>query len=100
MSVAEVRRRADVLLSVQRALLRHVSAKLRAVVVEYSESTVVVRSFYDQKVEQDDVESMAAVQAKIVTDYPSSHIVAVRCQRCDAPAPIAATGVLAYARRE
>lgn len=100
MTSLQLDRRAMVLLSVQRALLGVVSAALRAVVVDYSETSITVTSYFDGEISEDDAESMSCVETEVVADFAADDRVEVRCVRCDVPHPIDGRGVWAYQRRE
>lgn len=93
-------RRVAVLLSLQRALLGGVSARLRAVTVQFDAVSTEVRAFYDGAVTDEDREAMSCVETEVIADFSESDEVSVECFRLDAPCAVPPPGKLVFQRRE
>lgn len=90
----------DARLSIQRALLGAVSAKLRAVVFSIEGRHIDVRFYFDGLIEEADDESASCVETEILADYESEDTVTVKRIRIDSPSLICDDGVWVYHRRE
>lgn len=87
-------------LSIQRALLGAVSARLRAVVFSIDDRNINVRFYYDGLISKDDIESASCVETEILADYEPEDTILVNCVRLDSPSPINDDGVWVYQRYE
>lgn len=87
-------------LSIQRALLGAVSAKLRAVVFSIQARHIDVRFYFDGLIDEADFESASCVETEILADYEAEDTVTVECIRLDFPSVISHDGVWVYHRRE
>jgi hypothetical protein len=97
--------RARVLLSLQRALLGEVTAQMRAIEVEWSPTAILIRVFAHGPVTDSLRDNFdASVVTQVVADFPypdrGDPHVTFDIVRCDAPAPIAVSGTLVFARAE
>ncbi|MCY1279424.1 hypothetical protein D9M70_281780 [compost metagenome] len=87
-------------LSIQRALLGEVSAKLRAVTFSVSEICLDIRFYFDGAINYDDLESASCVETEVLADYEEEYKVTARCLRVDMPGSIEDSGVWVFRRRE
>ena len=93
--------RIGVLLSVQRALLGNVPPCLRAVTVDYSSEAkrILLRSYFDGVIAEDDLELMSTVWTEVGADHPGFRV-DWEVIRCDVPLPIQVLRDWAFMRRE
>jgi hypothetical protein len=75
--------RAQVLLSLQRALVGAVTPNLRLVVCRWTESEIKIRAVYDQQPSPDEVEEMSIVETNMLADFPPSMTIQVQCLESD-----------------
>lgn len=87
-------------LSIQRALLGEVSAKLRAVVFSITDRNLDVRFYFDGAIGESETEAASRVETEILADYKLEDTVVVRCISLGAPEPIMDDGVWVYLRSE
>ena len=87
-------------LSIQRALLGEISARLRAVVFSIAGRELDIRFYFDGPISEEDIESASCVETEIIADYEAEDIITVRCIRLDTPQIIVDDGVWVYHRRE
>jgi hypothetical protein len=92
--------RADILLSLQRALLGEVSSYLRQVTVDWDNEEIIIRCYFNGPISDIDRESMECVHTSVIADFFPEHSVDLEIIRKDAPAPIGTRGAVVYARRE
>jgi hypothetical protein len=92
--------RANVLLSVQRALLGRVMPALRAVVVQIGAREVCARCYFDGSISEADQEEMSDAEAEVLADYRPEVVVHFECVRLDGPHRISDENTWAYARKE
>ncbi len=78
--------RATLLLSIQRALLGAVSANLRAVSGEWTDTRIKLRFLYDGEVGAGDVDSAQVVGSEVIADFPSPWTIEEEILRLDFPA--------------
>ena len=67
--------RAEVLLSLQRALLGHVTAQMRAVGVAYDDAAIRVTVFTDELAGQDVTEAVQGIETELMADFPEHEVV-------------------------
>ena len=77
--------RAEVLLSVQRALVGAVPASLRAVTCDWSEATVTLRYVFDGPVHPFDADRMMAVGGEVAADLGYAFSLDEKVVRADHP---------------
>lgn len=87
-------------LSIQRAMLGEVSAKLRAVTFTVSRTCLDIKFYFDGVVDDDDLESVSCIETEVLADYEEEYKVSARCLRVDMPSPIDDSGVWVFRRRE
>ena len=78
--------RAEVLLSLQRALVGAVPASLRAVTCDWSETTVTLRYVFDGPVDPFDADRMMAVGGEVAADLGCALALDEQIVRADHPA--------------
>ena len=78
--------RAELLLSLQRALVGAVPASLRAVTCDWDEAKITLRFVFDGPVDPDDEEGMRAVGAEVIADFPPHVALDEQIVRADHPA--------------
>lgn len=93
-------RRCEVLLSLQRALLGEVGPSLRAVTVNYAESSLHFEAFFDGAITDENREAMSLVETEVMADFPSTHTITHEVTRLDAPALIPKDRTWVYYRKE
>ncbi|MCW3474724.1 hypothetical protein [Limobrevibacterium gyesilva] len=93
--------RADVILAVNRALWGEVMPVMRAVQVAWTAGHLELHFFIDGEVPDEARDSARVVAEEMVADFPFM-VVAERCIRLDAPAPVphAPGWHTVYARKE
>lgn len=79
--------RAEVLLSLQRALLGEISSQLRGVTCEWDEEDILIEAFFDGEIETSDQDSLECVGSEVAADFPE-HRVEVLSTRIDSPSPV------------
>lgn len=89
-----------VLVAVQQALLGEVGPRLRAIMVDYDDSSIELDAFYDGEVDEDDREAMSCVETELIAIFPETHNITVRIHRRDYPALIPKDKVWVYYRKE
>lgn len=92
--------RVNVLLSLQRALLGEVFPALRAVTVEWSDTSVKFFAYVDGEVQEEDEESISCVATEVTADFPAEVDVSWEVIRRDAPASTQDGRITVYLRRE
>jgi hypothetical protein len=92
--------RAQVLLSVQRALLGEVSSALRGVTVGWQDQVIELRAYFDGPISEDDRESISCVGSEVIADFPDPWTINEEAVRRDAPEPMECLETWAYRRRE
>lgn len=94
--------RAEVLLSLQGALVGVVPASLRAVTCDWAETKITLRYIFDGPVHPDDVGGMLAVGAEVASDFRDTVALDEQMVRVDHPAGLAPhfLRAWAYMRRE
>ncbi|MBD0274272.1 MAG: hypothetical protein ICV73_20365 [Acetobacteraceae bacterium] len=78
--------RAELLLSLQRALVGAVPASLRAVTCDWTEARITLRYVFDGPIDHEDEESMRVVGAQVVADFPPDVELDEQIVRSDHPA--------------
>jgi hypothetical protein len=78
--------RAELLLSLQRALVGSVPASLRAVTCDWAEASITLRYVFDGPISPDDEDSIRAVGAEVVSDFPPDVALVEQIVRADHPA--------------
>lgn len=78
--------RADLLLSLQGALLGVVPASLRAVTCDWAETRITLRYIFDGPVHPDDADGMMAVGAEVAADFRGTVALDEQIVRADHPA--------------
>ena len=78
--------RAELLLSLQRALVGAVPASLRAVTCDWTETTITLRYIFDGPVDPFDEEDMRVVGAEVISDFPPEVALDEQIVRADHPA--------------
>lgn len=93
--------RVRLLLSIQRALLGHVTPNIRSVTAAIDDSTITLRWIIDGAIAGDLENDLSAAGAEIAADL-DSHQIAQEFLRCDAPRPMDEFHLeqLAYLRKE
>ena len=93
--------RVRLLLSIQRALLGHVTPNIRAVTAAVDESNITLRWIIDGAMADDLEDDLSAAGAEVGADF-DSHQIAQEFLRCDAPRPMDEFHLeqLAYLRKE
>lgn len=76
--------RAQVLLSLQRALLGEISSQLRGVTCEWGEEEILIEAIFDGEIENSDQDSLECVGSEVAADFPE-HRVEVLSTRIDFP---------------
>jgi hypothetical protein len=94
------KRRNDVLLAMQQALLGEVTPNLRAVTVAYDESDIHFCCFYDGVASETDRENMSCVETELIAHFPESHTVSHEVRELDRFQPISGPGIWVFARKE
>ena len=89
--------RAELLLSLQRALVGAVPASLRAVTCDWAEAKITLRYIFDGPIGHDDEDSMRVVGAEVVTDFPPEMELDEQFVRFDHPAGLAPHFLRAWA---
>lgn len=87
-------------LSVQRALLGEVSARVRAVACFVRSGELEVKIYIDGNISEEDLESASCVETEIIADYGENNEIRVVCVRADVPSLVGDTGHLVYKRKE
>ena len=77
--------RAELLLSLQRALVGAVPASLRAVTRDSTETSITLRYVFDGPIDYDDEESMRVVGAEVASDFPPDVAIDEQIVRSDHP---------------
>jgi hypothetical protein len=94
---------AEIALSLQRALLGAVSARLRAVGFLRSGNEIVVTFVFDGEASGDDVESAQIVTTEVISDFPAPELQCLEhVLRVDSPLPVPhpQLGRLVFLRKE
>jgi hypothetical protein len=95
--------RSTVLLSLQRALIGEITPQMRAIEVEWSPRTIILRVFVDGDASAELQEAFdAAVGTQIVADFPAPNqgdpTFTIEFRRVDHPTPVPTRGTLVFAR--
>lgn len=93
-------RRCEVLLSLQRALLGEVTPRLRAVTVRHAESSIHFDAYFDGEPNEEERESMSAVETEVMAGFPATHTTTHDVIRLDPPALIPKDRIWVYFRKE
>jgi hypothetical protein len=93
-------RRCEVLLAIQQALLGEVTASLRAVTVNYTETSVRFEAYFHGEINEEEREAMSLVETEMIAAFPSTHTLTHEVIRLDAPVLIPKDCVWAYFRKE
>jgi len=93
-------RRADVLLSVQRALLGKITPSMRAVTAAYDDTSVKLTFYFDGPISDADEESASCAETEVMADMADPSSVSTTCKRIDRPAKIEDPGPWVFARNE
>lgn len=80
--------RVRVLLSVQRALLGHISTAVRAIVCRWSDDEIRVRAIFDGEISDHDAEAISEAETEEIADFPSQFVVCFTLERLERPASI------------
>jgi hypothetical protein len=93
--------RTRLLLSIQRALLGHVTSNIRAVTARMDATTITLRWIVDGEISDALQDDLGAVGAAVIADF-STHQIAAEFIRCDAPRAMDEWYLdhLAYVRKE
>ena len=89
--------RAELLLSLQGALLGVVPASLRAVTCDWAETRATLRYIFDGPVDPDDADAMKAVGAEVSADFRGTVALDEQIVRADHPAGLARHFLRAWA---
>ena len=89
--------RAELLLSLQRALLGAVPASLRAVTCDWSETGIALRYVFDGPADPFDADAMLAVGAEVASDFRDAVALDEQIVRADHPAALAPHFLRAWA---
>ena len=89
--------KAELLLSLQRALVGVVPASLRAVTCDWAEAKITLRYIFDGPMAPDDEESMRVVGAEVVSDFPPHMALDEQFVRFDHPAGLTPQFLRAWA---
>lgn len=97
--------RENLLLSVQRGLLKHVAPNLRAVCVKYEDYKIYVYFYYDGKIKESDKELAESVMDDIISDFHidregNSIGFDINILQIDFPQPVPLKGDWVYFRYE
>ena len=93
-------RESTVLVAVQQALLGEVSARLRAVSVSWSDTSIHFDCYFDGEVDDEDRDSMACVDTELVAMFPETHTITHTIVRLDHPEPLPQKNLRVFRRRE
>ncbi len=93
-------RRAEVLLSIQRALLGEVTPAMRAVTVQFDEGSVRILFYFDGDFSDVDREAASRVETEVMADMSDPSSVSSACRRIDPPSRIEDAGTWVFARNE
>ena len=89
--------RAELLLSLQRALVGVVPASLRAVTCDWAETKITLRYIFDGPVRSDDVVDIMAVGEDVLSDFRDTMALDEQIVRVDHPAGLAPHFLRAWA---
>ena len=94
--------RAQLLLSVQRALLDAVPAGLRSVTCDWEGTEIKLRFLFHGEVTEDDEESARIVGTEVISDFASPWVISEEVERLDYPSDrrTRALSLCAYDRKE
>ncbi len=95
---SEEKLRAQVLLSIQRALLGAVSSRLRGIACAWDHSRISIKAFFDGEVSEVDKEAMEVACSEVLSDFPE-HRVDVESVRLDYPEKLTLSGLNAWVYR-
>jgi len=95
-------KQADLLLSVQRALLGAVSSSLRAVACAWHDEQIILRFVFDGSISDADEESMHIVASEVIADFHAPATIDEQIIRSDYPSNLNdhALESWAYIRKE
>ena len=93
------RRRVEVLLWMQGALLGEVSPALRSVHVKWDDTSVHFEAFFDGPISEVDEESMSCVETELIANRPEQSV-SYTVTRVDFPERVPSRDICVYARRE
>lgn len=90
----------DVLVALQEALLGEVSPTLRAITVEYDDTSIHFDAYYDGEITDDYREAMLRVDTEVMAVFPETHKISHSVIRRDYPELIPKDRIWAYHRQE
>ena len=93
-------RERQILVAVQPALLGDVSARLRAVSVSWSDTSIHFDCYFNGEVDEEDRDSMACVDTELVAMFPETHTIAHPVVRLDHPEQLPQENLRVLQRRE
>lgn len=93
---------AGIALSLQRALLGAITAKLRTVAFRLEANQLTVTFVFDGAPDDDDIDAAQVAVTEVVSDFPSGLEIEAAIMRRDFPSPLPRSdlGRLVYLRRE
>jgi hypothetical protein len=97
-----VDRRTDVLIHMQQALLGEVFSALRAVDVNWTESSLHFIGYIDGDISEEDEESLSCIETELITAFSEDHEIGYDSMRIDFPdsLPQQRGQACVYSRRE
>jgi hypothetical protein len=96
-----VQRHRDVMASVHSAMLGEIVPNLRAIFVEFDETSVHLRAVFDGPISVEDAEHVNVMETYVIADLPEDNRVTHSCHRLDAPHPLDfSQGTCAFLRHE
>lgn len=92
--------RAELLLSVQRALLGAVSPSLRGVTVGWQDNLIRLRFYFDGPISDEEYSAVQVVSTEVIADFQSPWEINEEILRLDPPTPLECLEAWAFLRRE
>lgn len=80
--------RAEVLLSLQRALLGEIGLNVRGITCDWDTTSITIQCIFDGEISDDDQEAMEVACTEVMADFPPDVTVNRACKRLDAPEPL------------
>ena len=96
----KAKRKHEVLIALQQALLGEIGCRIRTIIVKYTNASIHFDVYVDGEILEEDRESMMQVDTELVAASPSSHTISHDVIRLDAPASIPKEDIWVYCRRE
>jgi hypothetical protein len=92
--------RADIVLSVNGALLGSVTPNLRGVAVDWDDSSIRVVCYFHGSISEEDQEIMDCVHTEVATDFVDARTVELSTKRLDKPTKMDGLRAFVFERRE